>query len=78
MATRVNRSRVCCRLRSRRPGAPVVAADFVFDNLGLADLRAINRILSIFTSCKFALSAQLGRAAGVRNRFETLIRALEI
>src|SRR3984957_6853529 len=67
IATRVSRSRVCCRLRSRSPGAITTGSGFALDNRDLTCLRAITNLPSIFTSCKFALSAQLERAAAIRN-----------
>src|ERR1700680_677624 len=57
IAARVSRSWVCCRLRARRPGP--AAPDFGVDILDLVCLRAVTGIPQIFTSCKYALSAQL-------------------
>src|SRR5277367_6457258 len=60
IAIRVNRSRVCCRLRSRRPGTAGAGSIFAFDVLGLACLRAITGLPQFSPLANFALSAHLG------------------
>src|ERR1700720_1964328 len=63
MATRVSRSRVCCRLRSRRPGAPgnAVLPVFFFGILDLTCLRTLTNdlnfhLLQTCTKCTFTVA----------------------